>query len=210
MATENSNGHIDPNRENASLSLKLICTALLLGLVFVGLFVGVASARQRSAVVVDAQCPGPGNGFITSDGNGRDAQTFSARHSGPLVRARVTVNKPVGTTGDYILKITAVDGSGVPTNNTLAGTVVPDSTVPGGQSEITGTFGSPARVVDGQQYALVVARPNSTSLQVAVNTNNPCSGKAFSSNTQTGSFSEQSGTSGPGTVDLVFSTFVKR
>src|SRR6266545_2050469 len=109
-----------------------------------------------------------------------------------------------GSPADWILRINEVDGTGTPTNTVLASVTIPDSTVPMGDSIMSGTFAAPATVAAGQQYALVVARPGSTQLEVGVRAGNDCPGEFFLSQSQTGPF--------PGpipNVDMVFTVFVE-
>src|SRR5215211_8706147 len=89
----------------------------------------------------DATCVGPAtDGISIADVNARLAQTFTAIASGPLVKAEVRVIEPPGTLGDYILRLSPVDGAGVPTNIVLAETPLLDVNVPNGQSTATFTF----------------------------------------------------------------------
>lgn len=152
----------------------------------------------------DASC-GPREGSVTAGpgGNAREAQTFTAQATGDLTTAQVDVTKG-GTPADWIMHINAVDGTGIPTNAILASATIPDSTVPSGPSIITGNFASPAPVVAGQPYALVVTRPGSDSLTVGTRSGDDCPGQLFISSSQGGTFMQ----GGVG-ADLVFTVFVQ-
>jgi hypothetical protein len=137
-----------------------------------------------------------------SGGTLRFAQTFTAATTGGLTAAQVDVRKQ-GTAGDYRLDINEVDAAGVPTDVVLASTTIPDAEVPAGESTITGSFGSPAQVSAGAQYALIVTRPASNVIQVGTRTGNDCPGQLFFSSGQTGPFSPLGETN-----DMVFAVFV--
>jgi hypothetical protein len=151
----------------------------------------------------DASCPGPREGLFFAGSDDRLAQTFTAQAGGALTMAQVDVNKSgSGTPGDYIMHINEVDASGTPTNTVLASATVPDSTVPVGESTITGNFAAPVTVAAGQRYALVVTRPGAL-LDVSVRVGDDCPGELFWSTSQGGTFALQSG------LDLVFAVFVE-
>jgi len=95
-----------------------------------------------------------------------------------------------------------VNASGAPTYDTLAETSVPYSSVPLGDSTITGTFANPATVVAGQQYGLVMSRPGGDILRFGQRNNAACSGQEFSASPP-GPFLPF-----PPTSDWVFATFV--
>ncbi len=181
----------------------LTASALMLP-VFV---LAVQPPPAAAQAIPDATCPGPREGSaLTSSGSGQNArwaQTFTALAGGTLTMAQADVTKG-GSPADWILRINEVDGTGTPTNTVLASVTIPDSTVPMGDSIMSGTFAAPATVAAGQQYALVVARPGSTQLEVGVRAGNDCPGEFFLSQSQTGPF--------PGpipNVDMVFTVFVE-
>jgi hypothetical protein len=165
-------------------------------------------SRQQADPItrVDATCTGAREGFIADvDGDARLAQTFTALASGPLVRAEIPISKDAGSDGDYILRLSPLDGAGVPTNDVLAEAAVADDTLPLGESTLTFTFTSPAPVVAGVTYALVLTRPGiGVVAWVGENIDNPCAGRAFFSPDQTTPFTDDVA---PGT-DLFFTTFV--
>jgi Ca2+-binding RTX toxin-like protein len=143
----------------------------------------LSNAPQAAAQEVpDASCPGPAGAFLGSSSPGTDqfAQTFTALNTGTVTRAQVRVVKAAGSTGDYALAVHTVDGSGVPTQTVLASTTVQNEDVPeGDEVTVEGIFASPADVVAGQQYALVLSRPGGSQLGVNARTDNVCPGGAF-------------------------------
>lgn len=153
---------------------------------------------------VDATCGGVRQGFNADvGGNTRLAQTFSALASGPLVRADIPISKDAGPEADYILRISPVDGAGVPGNAVLAETRTPSTNLPLGESVVTFTFASPAPVTAGATYALVLTRPGGNKVAwIGQNIGNVCSSQSFFSPDQTAPFDAQ------GENDLFFTTFV--
>ena len=168
---------------------------------------GTGSGGTGSNAVVreDAACPGPGGITLgTAFANARFAQTFTARASGQLVSAQVTVIKAANTTGDYVATINAVDANGVPTNTVLATASIPNGEMPAGESQATFNFPNPAAVVAGTQYALVVSRTGPEKLTLRADGGNRCIGGAFDSPNQTEAL-RSSGAS----IDFDFKTFVR-
>ena len=132
----------------------------------------------------DATCPGPADfGLNDPAGNVRFAQTFTAQASGSLVSAELQLSKQAGSDGDYILRLSPVDGAGVPTNEVLAETSAANVDVPEGSPFVRFTFAKPASVKAGVDYALVMTR---TAGDVGWNArgSNSCAGTAFQSQGQ--------------------------
>jgi hypothetical protein len=152
---------------------------------------------------VDATCPINTGGFLITTGDQRIAQTFIALRTGPLVQATVEILKGPGSTGDYILRLSPVDASGIPTNDVIAASVVADRFVTDVFATLTFGFSNPATVVAGTQYALVLTRPGSDQLEAIGTFDNPCAGRAFSSPSQTAPFVEDDEG-----FDMTFTTFV--
>jgi hypothetical protein len=151
----------------------------------------------------DAVCPGPSDDAAATPAvDARLAQTFLALASGPLVRAELRLSKPIGSLGDYILRISPTDGAGVPTNIVLAESLVPDVAVPTGVSTVEFTFASPASGVAGTRYALVVTRPGSDKLIWLGHMGNSCEGTTYFSPSINGAFVPL------GNIDLIFANFV--
>jgi hypothetical protein len=83
---------------------------------------------------------------------------------------------------------------------------VANANVPSGGSEgvpVTFTFSTPAAVVAGTQYALVLTRPEGNLLEWRGSLGNPCTGRTFYSPNQTEPFTVLSDG-----LDLNFLTFV--
>ena len=147
----------------------------------------LAAPSAASAAVLDASCTSPSVGEIGQPGNNRGAQTFTAQNTGALTRAQVEINK-IGSPGDWILSINAVDGSGAPTNTVLGATTISDSSVPNAVGTLTADFAHPAAVTAGQQYALAFTRPASDTLRIGYSIVNACPGGAFFSFSQADPF----------------------
>jgi hypothetical protein len=148
--------------------------------------------QQQPKTRVDSTCSGPASiSFKRENGTARFAQTFTAIASGVLIRAEVDLGKDPGSEGDYILRLSPVDGEGFPTNDVLAETLVANDDVPVAFLTVPFTFADPFPVEAGKVYALVLTRLGGQ-LQWDGNLNNPCSGQAFVSEDQTAPFSEAS------------------
>jgi hypothetical protein len=168
-----------------------------------GLALGLWAAPAQGAVP-DAGCPGPMTGSHSSTTpDGRDAQTFTAIHTGTVTRAQIEINKLSSST-DFHLQILATNASGVPIDGVLGSATIPDGSVPLGPTTLDGTFTSPAPVVAGQTYALVVTRPGGNNYPISERAGDACPGQEFKSNTQTGTFFP--GESG---FDHIFQVFVE-
>jgi len=157
--------------------------------------------RNKPPVVkADARCIGNSDIDFGAIENSRRAQTFTALSSGALVRAELTVGKDEDALDEWILRLSPVDGEGVPTNDVLAETVVPDTSVPlGPATAVTFEFADPPAVVAGTTYALVLTRGEF--FKWAARNGNICQGQAFSSSDQTAPFDETD-------ADFIYTTFV--
>jgi hypothetical protein len=134
-------------------------------------------------------------------GLARFAQTFAPNVSGALVRAELNVLKRAGESGDYVLRLCPVDGSGVPLDEVLAETSVSDSSVPEGINRARFTFAKPISVVGGTTYVLVLSRPGGNLEWAAHSGDVDCAGQGFTSQDQAAPFQ------GVG-QDFIYSTFV--
>jgi hypothetical protein len=175
-----------------------IWIALAVGLVALVL----ASTPAAAQASLDANCPGPPETFvaIVDSGNERWAQTFTAQSGGVLTSAQATVQKGPGA--DWLMQVAAVDGAGTPTNALLASEAIPDSSVPNGSpTTVSANFASPAAVTAGQQYALIVSRPN-FGVTLAIRQGDDCAGQLFASEDM-GPFLPFAGD------DMVFAVFVE-
>jgi len=157
-----------------------------------------------------ASCDGPPESSASGPGSYRYAQTFVPEVSGTLTTAQVDIAKAPGSSGDWIMQVvlSVVLPIGAPSQQVLASTTVPDSTVPDGPSTITGSFADPATIVSGgsprREYELVITRPGSSDIGVGYREGNDCSGVLLQSSSQAGLFTAFQG----GTNDMVFKAFV--
>jgi hypothetical protein len=163
----------------------------------------VLAPAFASAALLDANCPGPTNaGFSTSAA----AQTFTAGHTGTLVRGEMFIAKTAGA--DFQMYIFNADTSG-PTGAPLGTTTVPDSSVANVPSPspvspsapIDGTFDPGVSVTAGQQYAIGVSRSGSGWLPKD-RSGDPCSGGEFAASSIAGPWTFQPD------YDFPFSIFV--
>jgi hypothetical protein len=141
-------------------------------------------------VLEDATCA-PRTGTLTTSagGNTRMAHPFTVVNSGQLVTAQVGVTKNAGSTGDYVVQIVALDGSGTPTNTVLAAATIPNASVPTGDQTLTAAFGPALNVVAGQQLAVLITRPGSAQFAVGIRSvMTDCPSMRFDSPTQNGGF----------------------
>jgi hypothetical protein len=157
---------------------------------------------QGDELRADVTCPGPSQaGFLFEDEDGRLAQMFTAGRSGRLERADLVLVKQAGASGDYILRLSPVDGAGVPTNIVLATAVIANAAVPAeAETTVRFSFASPAAVEAGTDFALVLSRPGTTDLRwEGRNSAKACPGAgiAFLSQDQSGPFD-----------DIPFHTFI--
>src|SRR5262249_10214204 len=123
---------------------------------------GAGSAS--AADVLDAHCGNTTNPAGSSfNGNPRVGQTFTALNTGQLTSATVSVDK---SSHDYTfsVQIRPLDLSGAPEESD--GSAIATESVPApassGFQPLTANFSSPASVVAGHQYALVVERTADT------------------------------------------------
>jgi hypothetical protein len=90
--------------------------------------------------------------------------------------------------GDYLLRLSPLDVVDFPTNDVLAEAVVPNDSVPAGASTVTFAFSSPAAVVAGTKYALVLTRLGPDTFLWQTRGADDCLGQAFSSSDQSAPF----------------------
>jgi hypothetical protein len=160
-------------------------------------------AAPANAALLDASCPGPPSGGAASFGvDSRRAQVFTAIHTGSVVRAQTEISKSQSG-NDFQLQILATNGSGVPVNGILGAATIADASVPMGPSTLSGTFQTPASVVSGQQYALVLTRPGDDGFVLRDRSGDPCPGREFASNNSTGAWNPDDQT-----YDFVYQVFV--
>jgi hypothetical protein len=134
----------------------------------------------------------------------RLAQTFVAKRNGQLTSATVTMySNEAGA--DFVLEIRDVDVGGTPTSTILASTSIANvpATIWPQTRTIIGNFASPATVVAGQVYALVVTETTGQDHAFFINGSNPClDGILFRDALVNNTFDPRSN------QDLVYATFV--
>lgn len=171
--------------------------ALLGAVALAMLGLGPAGAQ---ADLLDASCPGPPDDGTTISANARIAQTFTAAHTGTVVKAEMALNKETSG-GPFTAQILDTAG-GVPVNGALGFGTTPDSSVPSGPTTLSVAFSSPASVTAGHQYALAITRD--TDWGLTDRHGNPCPGQEFHSGDQTSPFLPDMNPQ----YDFVFSVFV--
>jgi hypothetical protein len=181
------------------------------GLLALGGSVPHASATETDGTpILTAGCEGPREASASGPGTYRFKQSFSPEASGALTRAEVDVTKAPGSNGNWIMQVILNSPIPVttPTHAVIATTTIPDSSVPNGQSTITGEFADPPTVLTGglprRVYELVVTRPGSTDVTIGYRQGSDCGGELFQSTSQTGPFSPFMGANN----DMVFKAFV--
>jgi hypothetical protein len=160
------------------------------------------TSHASAAEVPDASCqPTPDAGVTRA----KVAQTFTALHTGQVTSATMQISKPASTTEDYLIEVRTVDMSGVPTETGLGSAAVPASGLPDDVfAYFTANFSTPASVVAGQPYALVLSRPG-TNVIAGAKDADPCAGAGYSASVITDPFSVLCPTT---CWDLVFAVFV--
>lgn len=156
---------------------------------------------QAPVTTVDAGCL---SALPISEQTGpRLAQTFVAKRSGQLTSATVVLYFNEGG-ADFKLEIRDVGVGGTPTSTVLASAVIANVPATGAQTRtILGAFDSPATVVAGEVYALVVTETTGLNHSFLTNGTNPClDGILFRDELVDGTFDPYPG------KDLVYATFV--
>jgi hypothetical protein len=182
---------------SATLAVAVLSAILLL-------VQGTEPAEARVGGVLDANCSGTFDFNSAFSGEFR-AQTFTAEHTGKLTDARVRLARfsSVGGKKGVKVQIRTLDTSGAPGSTVLASTIIPRSSV-GGFSfpKATAHFdrARAARVVDGQDYALVMKAREGYFI---AGTDSGCPGSFY--------FAPASGTPFADTGrDLLYSVYVRR
>jgi hypothetical protein len=140
---------------------------LLTGMVLASVVAsGTAWAQTAPSGLLDAHSlPTPttfGGVHAPVGGGVKQAQTFTATNSGDLSSAQVMITREDQAYSNPIeVQVTDVDASGMPGEVVLASASIPPSDVPLDNGEwplplTTVSFSSPAPVVAGEQYALVL------------------------------------------------------
>jgi hypothetical protein len=160
-----------------------------------------AAAAERQAGICDP--PPTSSSFLPNDG--RLAETFVATTSGKLSRIQLVVVKEANTTGDFLVRLLAVNASGTPTNKVLAKANIRDADVPVGSAvNVNAHFKkrTTAALKAGKHYAVAVSRPGPNGVGVRSAGNGCIDGRMFHSDTQKAPFAEVPGS------DMLVAVFV--
>jgi len=146
----------------------------------------VISPTAADALLSDASCLGPPDSGQTVLTDQRQAQTYTAQHSAYVVEARTEINKSAPG-GNFQMQIYSVDPIyGFPSSPISGPAVIPDASVPTGNSTLVGHFPPGNLMGQGLRYALVITRPAGASFTVRDRGGDPCPGQEFQSSSQTG------------------------
>ena len=159
-----------------------------------------AAAEQQAGV-----CYPPSNSSSFLPNEGRLAETFVATTSGKLSRIQLDVVKTANTTGDYLVRLLAVDANGTPTNKVLAKAKILDSDVQVGSAVTVNAHFRKRKTFalkTGKRYAVAVSRPGPNGIAVNSAVNGCIDDRMFGSATQTAPFTEVPN------IDLRFAVFV--
>jgi hypothetical protein len=185
--------------------------ALVRGAVMGGIFGRLAAPSPASASQRTGVCGPTATGNVSARGNPSFAETFIAEVGGKLSRVDIIIDKAVGSTGDFVVKLHAVDpATGVPTDTVLAHKTVANSSVTEGDTvllEARFKKRKTTKLLAGTTYAVVVSRPQGSGQEhdfaVRVATGDPCVNKRFFASAEgTGPFNETVST------DMLFEAFV--
>jgi hypothetical protein len=161
--------------------------------------------RNNAKTRLDATCAGSGaTGVRHPAGEVRVAQTFTTRRSGPLVKATLPITNISGGAGEFVLRLSPVDSSGLPTNEVLAEATAAGDHPLDAEVELEFAFADPFSVKAGNDYALVLTRRSADSFVWRADEGNPCAGAISFSPDQTAPFQDFNED-----VDFVFATFVR-
>ena len=153
-------------------------------------------------VRADAACPLPQNQIFVVGSLARLAQSFTAGTTGELVRVNLALANPNGGSNNYLLRVASlVDG--LPGADVLATAQVNASSAQAGVTEVTFSFASPAGVVAGTSYALVLAVDGIDNFSWVSRSGATCAGRAFLADGLSAPFEPRND------QDFVFTTFVR-
>jgi hypothetical protein len=153
-------------------------------------------------VRADATCPLPQDQASTVGSLARLAQSFTAGIAGDLVRVDLGLDHPGDSKNSYLLRVAPlVDG--LPSDSSLATAQVNAASVPAGVSQVTFSFASPARMVAGTSYALVLAVDGIDNFTWVSRFGTVCNGRAFLADGLSALFEPRNDR------DFVFTTFVR-
>ncbi|MFN8665229.1 MAG: choice-of-anchor R domain-containing protein [Thermomicrobiales bacterium] len=154
------------------------------------------------AVRADATCPLPQDDAFIVGSLARLAQSFTAGVSGDLVRVELGVDNRQGSSNNYLVRLAPlVDG--LPGEAVLATAEVAAAVLPASITTASFTFSSPARVVAGTSYTLVLAVDGQDNFSWISRTGTACGGRGFLANGLSAPFEPRN------ELDFVFTTFVQ-
>ena len=160
----------------------------------------VGAAEQQAG---SCYSPFDASGFLPNDG--RFAETLVATTSGKLSRIQLEVIKHPNTSGDFLVRLLAVNANGTPTNKVLAKATIRDGDVPAGSVITVNAHFKKRKTVAlkaGKRYAVAVSRPGPDGIEIPTATNGCIDHRLFGSDTQTAPFTELPG------VDMLVAIFV--
>jgi hypothetical protein len=137
--------------------------------------------KQSPPLQLAFRCPGPPTfiGFCSDEC--RAAQVFRTTRGGRLSRVQVHIDKPNGSTGDYVVQLLRVNNSDTPLHaplDILAATTVADADVPTGESQLTASFAGPFLEAE-TDYAVAVGRVGNQ-VRIGTVSGTTCGGQIFS------------------------------
>src|SRR5215208_2963864 len=150
-----------------------------------------AAAEQQAGVCYP---PFDASGFLPN--GGRFAETLVATTSGKLSRIQLEVIKHPNTSGDFLVRLLAVNSNGTPTNKVLAKATIRDGDVQAGSVITVSAHFKKRKTVSlkaGKRYAVAVSRPGPDGIEIPTATNGCIDKRLFYSDTQKAPFSELPG-----------------
>lgn len=149
-----------------------------------------------------ASCPLPEDRFFIFGPTARLAQTFTANTSGNLVRVDLGIDSQLGSDSNYLLRLAPLT-DGIPTEAALATAQARAAGISPGVSLVSFTLATPARVVAGTSYALILAVDGDEKFSWASRLGTVCGGRAFVADGIATPFEPRNDR------DFVFTTFVQ-
>jgi hypothetical protein len=153
-------------------------------------------------VRADATCPPPQDDAFPVGSLARLAQSFTAGISGDLVRVELELDNRDVSDITYVVRLASlIDGR--PGDDALATAHVSATTVPDEVTTVSFAFPSPARIVAGTPYALVLSIDGASNFTWAHRSGNACAGRSFLAEGLFAPFEPRNDR------DFVFTTFVQ-
>jgi hypothetical protein len=159
-----------------------------------GLLTGPPAAGAAEQQAGACYPPFDASGSLPNDG--RFAETLIATSSGKLSRIQLEVVKHPNTSGDFLVRLLAVNSNGTPTNKVLAKATIRDTDVQAGSVITVSAHFKKRKTVSlkaGKRYAVAVSRPGSEGIEIPTANNGCIDKQLFYSNTQKAPFTELKG-----------------